>query len=645
MAIHQRTIRFGFQTKKTSLAAATRNDFTAITLYQPMTSSPTWRSCLVRVWARVDETTAKDVTSRLIGIKLGAAAFDDQTVTDTQAHSGEHTPLYYERDVTSYFVTNWTSGATKTCQVGVQFGGVATINITVELVLTFDAADSNTRIRTVEIPLESSTTVLSASLTEIGTNQIPILTGAGGFLKEPSPTIRDWYLRIEGNEADVGGTNDYALGLQIDGDAEEVSGNFRQNLASSCSFAYIYSRTGSVPTTTAVHAFKARSNNLANRFVFAATLVVTYEYDHSTATRILNAVTLPMIPVESKQQVGAGDATDFQRFQVELLIEEPGTITLEQSGIVVYYGGAITSTNWLLSNRAGAQAAFRDYTVPTNGATWCGTLAHALRVDSGSALGAAFTLFRGRNVLTFDHYGSITNGSVPQPVLYLNYSSDLRAEGDGAHKRTVMKSIRDSSVVAANVQTSSATAPILPETNVYYDLVAFRAVPTVNAPFPAAFWLAEVLGGEGMGEGWVSVMGGMHNSVPLSPKLGVFVCAGNAAREFQRWTGDPDTARMDPQAARRWRVADGFTPTTCLTMLLTYHAITPKEVVVYAKNFPSGDGSGIPYWLHSADTGEILLTGVSVVGGTATVEWFDDTEDVRLVFRQSGNFRGVSDDL
>ena len=152
MATRTKTVEFAFNVDIATLAAATRRDLAAITLYIPE-ASPTFLSVTAEVNVRGSETAATSLTSWLIGIKLGAVAFSDVTTTLTLTNSGDQQSFVFTRDITSYFTTNWT-GTSMTCQVGMQFGALITANHAVKLYITYsyDDASSSTRIKTVHLP-------------------------------------------------------------------------------------------------------------------------------------------------------------------------------------------------------------------------------------------------------------------------------------------------------------------------------------------------------------------------------------------------------------------------------------------------------------------------------------------------------------
>jgi hypothetical protein len=163
MTIRQKTVEFPFVTNTASLATnttlgtATRHDFAAITVYLPEATSRTFRSVVVQVTIRDVFTTITDVTAWRIGIKLGAVAFSDTDVTQTLTNAGDHASFTFHLDVTSYFTSNFGSGASQTSQVGVAFATAAAsnvTNITAKLIVTYDYDDSgqDTRVKSKDRP-------------------------------------------------------------------------------------------------------------------------------------------------------------------------------------------------------------------------------------------------------------------------------------------------------------------------------------------------------------------------------------------------------------------------------------------------------------------------------------------------------------
>jgi hypothetical protein len=164
MATRVKTVEYVFPARVTSLAATTRNDFGAITLQIPETYGRTFLKVAVEVSLSGAETAATSITAWLIGIKLGAVAFSDATVTATPTHSSKQQTHKFCRDVTSYFQSNYGSLPEQTCQVGVTFTTLPTINISVKLIITYQASDTD---------LLTSNTASSGGATTL------VTTGAG----------------------------------------------------------------------------------------------------------------------------------------------------------------------------------------------------------------------------------------------------------------------------------------------------------------------------------------------------------------------------------------------------------------------------------------------------------------------------------
>ena len=164
-------------------------------------------------------------------MQLGAAATSEVTNTGDIRHTGENLAVGLGPvDFTSYFQANFSSGSSQTCTLELytdQSSGttLGNSNVTAELILTYDYDDAAaTQIKTVYIPLESPLASIGTTLAEIGTNQIPQLTGSGGFLREASPTIRDYYFVIESNETQNSSTLDTTLEVAIDAESAYAFG-------------------------------------------------------------------------------------------------------------------------------------------------------------------------------------------------------------------------------------------------------------------------------------------------------------------------------------------------------------------------------------------------------------------------------------
>jgi hypothetical protein len=638
VALRVKTVEYAFPTDTTALATATRRDQAAITLYIPETTSRTFRSVVVRVGYRDTNTTATTLTNPLIGVKLGAAAFSDSTLGNPAGNSGENQHYIFEREVTSYFTTNFGAAASQTFQVGTQQTGPSVTNITIKVIITyeFDDAAQDTRVKTVRIPIESTTGALTATLANVGTTQVPALDT---FLPEASKVYRSIWLEAIYNEYTAGTANDAALGISIGGAAEQLTAVHESALASSCS-GWVCFNQGAAPSwsTASAHNLQARSTTITTASTFnhvAFVLHVTYEYSHTSSTRILNSLLLGLGTIDL---AGATTATDAAVIEKVLYVEEPGTITLVQSGALVQYAQTAA---------VGPQVSFggqtaRGYT--DTALLYCGETFLCQRVDSGGAQGAGIALVRGPNKWRWAvHIG--TAGFSPSSFdgyLILNYTSDKSAQGDGAHNHSTHWHLQGSQ---ANGQISTITAAQffnIPETKWWRTGLAFysNGYGTVASP---QYWFigAENLSGEGerldfreLGKGWFT-HDGENGWYPIS-----FTAQDDAAGVFQRFDADPDASRLALEGSRRWKIACGQSNTRPLMAWLTYHAITFS----WSGTISESAGGTVNIACYRKSDGLKLGSTSRTGNGAYTITVYDNTETIFSEARESGTLLGRSDD-
>lgn len=638
MTIRSKTVEYVFPMDTTALATATRRDQAAITIYLPENTSRTFRSVRIQVSYRDNVTTATSLTSPVVGVKLGAAAFSDATLGNPTANSGESCQYVFERDVTAYFTTNFGSGTSQTCQVGTQQTGPGVVNICIKLFITYewDDAAQTTRVKTVRIPIESTAGALTATLANVGTSQVPALDT---FLPESTKVYRQIWLEAYYNEFTVGPTNDAALGISIGGAAEQLTAVHESSLASSCAGYAIFNQ-GSAPTwsTASAQNLQARSSNVTTASTFnhvAFVLCVTYEYDHSASTTILNSLMLPLGTIDLP---GATTATDSAQLEKSLYIEEPGTITLVQSGAVIQYAQTAAVGP---SIAFGGQTA-RAYT--DTAMAFCGGTFLSHRVDSGAAQGAGVTLARGNNIWSWSVFlgtAGFTPGSF-NGWLILNYTSGKASAGDAVHNHSVNFGIQDTQ---ASGNTSTVTAAqffFIPETKWWASAFALYSNNVGGTASPQYWFLAaEVLAGEGtrqdfreIGEGWFT-HDGENGWYPLMADS-----QNEAMGLFQRFDADPDATRLAIEGSRRWKIAVGQAASRPLAAWLTYHSIG-----FTASGSVAGSAGGTVNIACYRKSDGLKIGSTSRVGnGTYTVEGYDSTETVFCEARESGTLIGRSDD-
>jgi hypothetical protein len=654
MAIRTKTIEYAFPASEASVAAATARAFTQITVYIPETTNRTFKSCFLIVYVQDNVTTAASPTSWRIQAAVGGAALDTTgdgaALTDTITNTGEQCAWMFTRDVTSLFTAdtgaggwmNATPATSRAFDCTITIATSSTINASCKLVITYDYDDSaTTKIKTVKIPIESATGARTTSLVEIGTNQVPLLDN---FLPEASKTYRDIFFEIYCNDGTAtSGAADFTLGLALDAEAADNTGTIEAGLLSARSMYYIWKRTDM--TTNAAHAFKASVSSTAGGTFdcLGAILVVTYEYNESSTSTVINSLQLPAF--DAAGFLGGSTSTDLSRATKSFFIEEPASITLVQSGVQVFL---IDSAAVTLNIKCGSQTA-RAYTLPSR--TMCGGWGLIHRIDSGGAQGAGITLASGLNTLTMDLYsGSTTSGSIgtaSSAILYLNYTSGKSAASGGTcnHNHTVQWFSQKTIADTINRE-YTAFAPVINETSYYlnsvgYEILSFCTTPTtsVSLGYFCLTLKAEYKSGEGPADGWCEIYSGLFLS---DNEEGVHIQVGKALDNFLRYPTDPDTNRMNIETSRKYRLEAVVPMYTSFYMFYTYHTIT-KTISGTVTGY-TGDGSGITVEAHRTDTDEKIGSTTTAAGGTYSITWYDNTINVYTHARQDATHVGRSDD-
>lgn len=638
MATRSRRVEYVFDQRTTTLATATRFDLSAITLTIAETSSRTFTSVIVDVRAQENAAATGTITAALVGIKLGAVAFSDQTFSIGNGASGDSYGMQYTRDVTSYFNTNFGSGSTQTCQVGVTFTGSSTINHTVKITIcyTFDDSSATTRTKTVKIPLESGIVAMTTSLVEIGTNQVPDLSS---FLPEASITYKSVWFEVLSNSG-ANATTDANLALSLDAEAEASMGTEEMGGQDARWTRHLWRRDDM--TTNATHAFKARVTNTSIPYACLSVILhVTYTYDHSSSTRILNSLELA---IGNGGMLGYESGTRPSKTSTSFTIQEPGTITLLQSGVLFTYL-AYSMENLIFSCGSSSTRTYAQ--TGANGPNSSGPCSVIQRVDSGSAAGAGISIARGNNTFTTTAYTSNGGGVFPGGnqggILYLNYSSDKHTSGDGVHAHTIVQHI--SSLDLANGSTNDystwTVAPSIPETSYYLTNVGLYVnLEEGNTPTGAIIEV-ETKTSDNYGlQAWALVYTGCSFAEYCDSEQ---IMTLDITRFWLTSPGRLNQLdRLDIETSRQWRMfmVGSIGGSGIMYKTITYHAITYALSGSIA-DF-GGDGSGVTVVALDASTHAPVASATTAVGGSFTITTYDNTTTYYTVAREDDTHTGRS---
>lgn len=632
MATQQNTVEYAWD----HINTATNEDtvFTSgdITINIPENTSRTFLSCILDIVVHDNEASvADDISAINVGASCnGGTNWTDRNITTTLADSGEQMSFHIYADVTAEFTARF-SGTSDTCRFRLQMDYSSTgnqfLNISAKVIITYQYDDTaqTTRLKTVRIPLESLTTrPASATPTEIGTNQIPNLDS---FLPDEG-TYRAIFAEVWLNTA-PNGTTDSTITLDLNTTPSLTIGTIENGNQSPILIRITWDLLAAGMTTNAAHALRFTANSVAMGVAIGGFITVTYEYNHSTVTSVMNSVILP-VGMESGQLLTSGDKT---RLEFKFFVTEPATITLAQSAVVVFLGLSTNTPTFSLA--VGGQSA-RTYTLSQQTGQAGGALV-VQRIDSGGAQGAGITLARGWNTITVDFYASTTFLSGAGCYLLLNYTSGVAGGGAISHKKTIAKCIMDTQGAAASVnRTGTSQSVAIPETNYWIDGVMCDVDVQRDASYGFSL-KAEKQSGESPGAGFAVL--GHQISVQVAERY-FQKCFFDATALFKRHPGEVDAYRMDIETSRDFSFLASANSLFGLVLWVTYSAITfsgSRAVTAYG-----GDGSGIVVDLFRTDTREWLYTFTTSAGGTYTPTVYDDVLDYMSIAREDDTHVGRS---
>ena len=629
MATRLKTVQYSFPVLA-SLTNNTLTNMTQITVYLPETGTKTFRKVIAKVTGDdIVTATGGSIGTRTVNLRLGAAAYTTNSNANTLTNSGENLSVFYSADFTSHFTTNWT-GTSMTCDVQVlmnQTTGTTLnmVNVCVTLDITYEYDDtSTTQVKTVWIPLNAPVGALATAKPGTATDTIPALDT---YLPEASKTYRNIYITVQGNEARNAATTDHTLSMQVDALTAQTSGTYAGALATDRWYRYIWNITSLGMATSATHGFYlwasvARANHPQ------VWMTVTYEFNASTTTSVMQSL---MLPMEFNSPMGGTTASDYQRAYRELWIQEPATIALQKLALYVYWdqSGNIGGLNARIGT--GSFVAYTDTASVLAGGNGC-----MVRNDAGA------TLVRGRNTLQADIYRTDTAdlGENLCAFWIVNYTSGKHTNGVGVHNKTVFWNLSTTgTAAAAETNTIAATAVSIPEANYFLPSVDTRyeyISSSTGSPAGVSI-LAERLAGEG-GIKWETAYIDIGET---DPEVGLHTCYSQVTSLFTRWPGDADPNRIAFQTARRWKttLSNNCTAFDTLELLFTYHAIT------YTVADSISGFSGTAYIdLCRTIADEMVLSTTRVGDGSFSFTWYDNTEYLFASVADDSNIAGRSQD-
>ena len=638
MTVRTKTLWYAAQLAA-DVVDATLTALPTITIYTE-NSSRVFRS--VKVWINYEDistATGATVAEHRCACSVAGAAATTITELDDIANTGENmSGRIGPFDFTSHFTTNYPAADSTTLAISVYFDistgtGLNVRNVSAIIAITYEYNDTAaTQYATAIIPMESTVGALATVETEIGTNQIPQLTGAGGLLENiAGVTVRQQFFLVEGNDESTGTATDYTLNVRIDTGTTHTFGITEKALASDAFKTFVHIES---PLASAVHQWKAWSTGAGRLNHCCHTMYVTYQFTLSGTTEFLNSL---LFPFEIPSPMGGTVVGDASRVENSFYIEEPATITLKQSAYRLSFlpgAGPVGGLN----TRAGAQA-FRAYTNAQSSVAGSSMLQQ--RIDSGSAQGAGITIARGKNTVTLDAYRTDATdlGWNLSGVVILNYKSGVSSQGIGGHNHTTVWGINmDWDAALTSLRESTASAPTIPETNYWVNGMGFQMNHWDAASANGLVFSAEVLSGEGADDGWRDLYADL---ILKDAERGCQQIWCRSRGDFRRWPNDTDTNRMDVEGSRKYRYANVATCAKGVVLILTYHAI----IFTVAGDITGSAGGTVDIDGYMEDGADILHIGsTSRVGnGAYSLTWYDNTAQCYAEAWESSTLIGRSD--
>ena len=613
---------------------------------------------------------------------VGGTATRNRTITNSGAGQSLNFlgPAFFPSMANTAFTVNSSIGVT----------GIRTMNGygKVSLEYFYDSASSNvtnTRIKTVKIPVEGSNIGLSTSLTNLANlaNQIPNLST---FLPEANVIIRDVFFECSADFNTSISTvppEGIFLNLRFDG-ANTISATSYNTPSFPSLNLKTINKLYTNANSTLINVFQtsnlevSTSNSAISLNTVGGILVVTYTYDEANTTTVLNSI---QIPINTKKLgYTAGDIGDnIDRFSTEFYIQEPGPIELVQSGYMLRYSAPLGVT---ISTGAGNQYLRRFAGVGTT-ITRVGDISIFRRVDEGTLGGAGLSLSRGKNNLQIDvvgeRIGSATTptvGSAISGVLYLNYKSSKASSGTYSHNRTIYN---NNILTWGDAITGTQNKPIFFLINGATPLAFGGSTATLFKFYQDGYYLNSV------GFNHVMVVSGAATPLSLNYKIksDVYVEALGSSDTYifniqsPLFDGDnesgfhilnidfsdlysktKDDYKINKEYSSQkyffpfyygFGITAGFSQLSIETTITnaawhqafyytTYHTIS----YTISGTISGSAGGTVEISAYRTDTDEEVGYTSRTGNGTYSIQWFDNTIDVYVVAYESSTLKGVS---
>jgi hypothetical protein len=633
MATRLKTVQYGF-TRVTNVGNNSNTQIVNDTLYLPE-GTRTIKAAWVEISFDDLATSATNITTKTVSVALNG---NSATTTNANAwtQSGENISGILFRDFTSHFQTHFTgSSATITVNVTLAQATTGFANVNTIVYITYEYDDTaTTHLKTVWIPLNAPNTSLPTTKTSHDT--VPALDT---YLPEASKTYRNIHIITQGNTSG-NSTTDFVLSYELSNLGTTTTGLYECALNTDRWTRFVWDVTDVLLTapgyTDVTHTFNVwTSTGGGSRMnCMQAWMVVTYEFNASTTTSVMNSILLPM---EIDTPLGQSN-TIFQRSSREVWIQESNPSVTRISALGTY--GA-TGNQAGFNVRIGS-GSFETLTTGGSGFI-AGIKGFMIRNDSPTGI----TLARGRNTLFLDSYetSATIQGGNYGVLWILNYTSDKHTDGVGAHNHTVIQPLHFHGTGGGVIRALSSAAGVpIPETD-YFITAAGLKFDYLNSG--TGVWGSPSVNMERLSaEGGPAFESAYGDAGVTDAETGLNTVWAQVRSLFKRWSGDTESGRMDVTTDRRYymylpnqaNVAAAYFK--MLSMYVTYHTITYNV----SGNIAGSNGGTVNIELHRTGTSEEVKATSRTGNGSYSFTWFDDTENVYVLAKESDTLRCISKD-
>jgi hypothetical protein len=362
-------------------------------------------------------------------------------------------------------------------------------------------------------------------------------------------------------------------------------------------------------------------------------MVVTYEFNASTTTSVMNSLLLPM---EIDSPIGTS-STIFQRATREIMVQESNPSLIR---LAAYIRWNNTGNESGLNARIGT-GSFVAYTNTGSGFIAGGK---GLMIRNDAPTGVTFG--RGKNTLQLDLYNGAAaiKGGNYGALWMVNYTSDKHTDGVGAHNHSIVWPLAFHGTGAATVSvTTTAAAPTIPETSHYISALGlhlgFVNDGTLSGCAPSITMERLVAEGGLIFEGAYADVGMLDSEVGYNESW------SQIRDQFNRWNGDPDATRMDIESSRRYML---YVPNSAGTATGAWWETFQLYMTYYTISYSlsgsiTGSAGGTVYVkIYRTGTNDCIYSTSRVGNGTFSFTWHDNTTDVYAEAYEDGSRFGRS---